>query len=120
MEYLDRYEDTESTPGPGLFGSAYRPQEMLTAQIGDAMVRRVNAIGRGPVSGRRIGFAVPETQANFVWLRLDEDTMPFSAACDAAGVSVRPFAGEGARVSIGSPEENDAFLAVAAEYRAAR
>ena len=58
VEYLDRYEDTDSTPGPGLFSSAYRPQEMLTAQVGDAMVRRINAIGRGPVSGRRIGFAV--------------------------------------------------------------
>ena len=58
VEYLDRYEDTESTPGPGLFGSAYRPHEMLTAQIGDAMVRRVNALERGPVGGQRIGFVV--------------------------------------------------------------
>ncbi|WP_329249703.1 histidinol-phosphate transaminase [Actinoallomurus sp. NBC_01490] len=66
------------------------------------------------------GWAVPPAEANFVWLRLGEDTMAFSAACDAAGVSVRPFAGEGARVSIGSPEENDAFLAVAEAYRAAR
>ncbi|MCW2942857.1 MAG: histidinol-phosphate aminotransferase [Actinomycetia bacterium] len=30
--------------------------------------------------------------------------------------SVRPFAGEGARVSIGSPEDSDAFLAVAEAY----
>ena len=58
VEWLDRYEDTESTPGPGLFSSAYRPQELLTAQVGDAMVRRINALGRGPVSGRRIGFVV--------------------------------------------------------------
>jgi histidinol-phosphate aminotransferase len=61
----------------------------------------------------RQGWAVPPTEANFVWLRLGEGTMGFSAACDAAGVSVRPFPGEGARVSIGSPEENDAFLAIA-------
>ncbi|GAB2814858.1 histidinol-phosphate transaminase [Actinoallomurus bryophytorum] len=66
------------------------------------------------------GWKVAPTEANFVWVRLDEDTMAFSAACDAAGVSVRPFAGEGARVSIGSPEENDAFLAVAEAYRSAR
>ncbi|GAA0358405.1 histidinol-phosphate transaminase [Actinoallomurus spadix] len=63
------------------------------------------------------GWTVPPTEANFVWLRLGEDTMDFSAACDAAGVSVRPFPGEGARVSIGAPEENDAFLAVAEAYR---
>ncbi|MFI0448139.1 histidinol-phosphate transaminase [Actinomadura sp. 6N118] len=58
------------------------------------------------------GWSVPPTEANFVWLRLNERTMEFSAACDAQGISVRPFPGEGARVSIGTPEENDAFLAV--------
>ncbi|MEU6748598.1 histidinol-phosphate transaminase [Spirillospora sp. NPDC046719] len=62
------------------------------------------------------GWTVPPTEANFVWLRLGERTMDFSAACDAQGVSVRPFEGEGARVSIGSPEENDAFLAVAKAF----
>ncbi|MEY9214639.1 histidinol-phosphate transaminase [Thermobifida halotolerans] len=59
------------------------------------------------------GWTVPETEANFVWLRLGEDTLDFAAACENAGVAVRPFAGEGARVSIGSPEDNDAFLAAA-------
>ncbi|MEU8343641.1 histidinol-phosphate aminotransferase [Actinomadura meyerae] len=62
------------------------------------------------------GWTVPPTEANFVWLRLGDRTMEFSAACDAQGVSVRPFDGEGARVSIGSPEENDAFLAVAKAF----
>jgi histidinol-phosphate aminotransferase len=63
------------------------------------------------------GWAVPPTEANFVWLRLGDDTLRFAAACESAGVSVRPFAGEGARVSIGDREANDAFLAVAAGYR---
>jgi histidinol-phosphate aminotransferase len=58
------------------------------------------------------GWTVPPTEANFVWLRLGEQTTAFADACDRAGVSVRPFAGEGARVSIGTPEANDAFLAV--------
>lgn len=62
------------------------------------------------------GWTVPPAEANFVWLRLGDLTMEFSEACDAQGVSVRPFAGEGARVSIGSPEENDAFLAVARKF----
>jgi len=62
------------------------------------------------------GWTVPPTEANFVWLRLGERTMDFAAACEAQGISVRPFAGEGARVSIGAPEENDAFLAVAAAF----
>jgi histidinol-phosphate aminotransferase len=59
------------------------------------------------------GWTVPPAEANFVWLRLGERTMEFAAACEAAGIAVRPFAGEGARVSIGDPEANDAFLQVA-------
>jgi histidinol-phosphate aminotransferase len=62
------------------------------------------------------GWTVPETEANFVWLRLDEHTADFAAACAEAGVAVRAFDGEGARVSIGSPEENDALLGVAVGY----
>jgi histidinol-phosphate aminotransferase len=63
------------------------------------------------------GWTVPQTEANFLWLRLGDATVDFATACDAEGVSVRPFPGEGARVSIGSPEENDAFLTAAQAYR---
>jgi histidinol-phosphate aminotransferase len=59
------------------------------------------------------GWTVPPTEANFVWLRLGEDTGDFAAACEAEGIAVRPFAGEGARVSIGDADANDAFLAIA-------
>ena len=59
---------------------------------------------------------IPRTEANFVWLRLGEDTAPFAEACEQSGIAVRPFAGEGVRVSIGMPEANDAFLAVAHQY----
>jgi histidinol-phosphate aminotransferase len=62
------------------------------------------------------GWTVPPSESNFIWLRLGDDTPGFAAACEAAGVSVRPFGAEGARVSIGSVEENDAFLAVAETY----
>jgi histidinol-phosphate aminotransferase len=74
---------------------------------------------RDRVSGtlREDGWAVPESEANFVWLRLGDRTTEFSQACDAAGIAVRPYAGEGARVSIGTPAANDAFLAVAADFR---
>ena len=65
---------------------------------------------------RADGWTVPETEANFVWLRLGDHTMAFAEACDAAGISVRPFAGEGARISIGTSAANDAFLAVASVF----
>jgi histidinol-phosphate aminotransferase len=60
--------------------------------------------------------SVPDSQANFVWLRLGERTTELAAACQAAGVVVRPFAGDGARVTIGEPEANDLFLQVAKAF----
>ena len=62
------------------------------------------------------GWTVPPTEANFVWLRLGEQTASFAAACTAAGVSVRPFDGEGARVSVGEPEANEILLSVARAF----
>ena len=62
------------------------------------------------------GWTVPVTEANFVWLRLGEHTTAFAESCEAAGIAVRPFAGEGARVSIGTPEANDALLATAGAF----
>jgi len=63
-----------------------------------------------------MGWAVPPTEANFVWLRLGERTGAFADACDQAGLSVRAFAGEGARVSIGEQAANDLFLEVAEAF----
>ncbi|MGW4943874.1 histidinol-phosphate transaminase [Actinoplanes sp. NPDC004185] len=56
---------------------------------------------------------VPTSQANFVWLPLGDRAMAFGAACEQRGVIVRPFQGDGVRITIGTPEENDALLAAA-------
>ncbi|CAL99569.1 histidinol-phosphate aminotransferase [Saccharopolyspora erythraea NRRL 2338] len=64
-----------------------------------------------------LGYEVPETQANFVWLPLGESTQEFNEHCLDNRVVVRAFVGEGARVTIGRPEENDTFLAAARSYR---
>lgn len=63
------------------------------------------------------GWELPRTEANFVWFDLGEDTMRRAAQATEAGVLVRPFAGDGIRVSIGEREANDAFLQVAATWR---
>ena len=65
---------------------------------------------------RADGWTVPATEANFVWLRLGDQTTAFAQACDAAAISIRPYAGEGARISIGTPAANDAFLAAARAF----
>ena len=62
------------------------------------------------------GWDVPPTEANFVWLRLDERTQEFAAACQAAGIAVRAFGAEGARVTIGDAESNDALLDLAGAF----
>ena len=59
---------------------------------------------------------VPTSQANFIWLPLGERSVPFASACADGGVIVRPFPGEGVRVTIGTPDENDAFLALAEDF----
>ena len=48
-----------------------------------------------------MGWTVPPSEANFVWLRLGADTRGFAEACEPPGIAIRPFAAEGARVSIG-------------------
>jgi histidinol-phosphate aminotransferase len=41
----------------------------------------------------------------------------FAAACAEIGVTVRPFAGDGVRVSIGETEANDRIIEVARTFR---
>jgi histidinol-phosphate aminotransferase len=62
------------------------------------------------------GYEVPETQANFVWLPLGERTTAFAEHSLDHKVIVRPFAGEGVRVTIGTPEENETFLGAARSF----
>jgi histidinol-phosphate aminotransferase len=84
------------------------------------LLERVEAVvkERDRVRGELLaeGWTVPRSEANFVWLRLGDDTADFAGACDRAGVAVRPLGADGARVSIGVHEANDAFLAVARAY----
>jgi len=66
---------------------------------------------------RAAGWDVPEAQGNFVWFDLGDRTVDFAAAADELGIVVRPFAGEGARVSIGEDEANDRLIRLAREFQ---
>ncbi len=59
---------------------------------------------------RERGVGVEDSQANFLWLPLGEGTVATAAALESRAVITRPFPGEGIRVSIGTPEEDDTFL----------
>lgn len=65
----------------------------------------------------RQGWELPDAQGNFVWFPLGEGTAAFVAAAEEAGIMVRPFAGDGVRVTIGEPEANDVLMEVAAALR---
>ncbi|RNM12394.1 histidinol-phosphate transaminase [Nocardioides pocheonensis] len=59
------------------------------------------------------GWQLPEAQGNFVWFPVGDRALELAAAAEEAGIVVRPFAGDGVRVSIGEPEANDRLVEVA-------
>jgi histidinol-phosphate aminotransferase len=64
-----------------------------------------------------MGYPVPHSQANFVWLPLGEQTTAFNEHCLEHKVVVRPFPCDGVRITIGDPAENETFLAAAREWQ---
>ena len=71
--------------------------------------------GREVKSLTRDGWQLPDAQANFVYLPLGERSADVGFELEKRGVVVRPFAEEGIRVTVGTPEENDRFLQNLAE-----
>ncbi|HKE70544.1 MAG TPA: histidinol-phosphate transaminase [Nocardioidaceae bacterium] len=105
------------------FGISQIAQDAAVASLAaeEALFERVEALvverARVDQALREQGWDLPESQANFVWMGLGEDTMEFAGACAEAGIMVRPFAGDGARVTIGEVEANDVFLRIAEAWR---
>lgn len=105
------------------FGVSQIAQDAAVAslQAEDALLTRVDALveerDRVCDALRTQGWDVPRTEANFVWMPWGEHTSAFAQECEEAGVMVRPFAPEGARVTTGETEANDLFLGVAQELR---
>jgi histidinol-phosphate aminotransferase len=94
--------------------ASLRAEEELLERV-EALVAERQRVVAGL---RDQGWDVPETQANFVWLALGERTDAFAAACTDAGLSVRPFSGDGARCTIAETEANDRLLEVCRTFRA--
>jgi histidinol-phosphate aminotransferase len=94
-------------------------EKQLAERVAEVTAER----GRVTAGLRGFGYAVPESQANFVWLGngpADDggiDALTFAAGCEDRGLIVRAFADAGVRVTVGSPRENDQFLSAAALLR---
>lgn len=76
----------------------------VLAERRDALVARL----------RETGWDVPDAQGNFVWLPAGDRALEVAAAFEEAGLIVRPFAGDGVRISIGEEESIDRLVEVAA------
>jgi histidinol-phosphate aminotransferase len=93
--------------------ASLRAEDELLGRVGSLVCERNRVVE----ALRGQGWTVPDTQANFVWLRLGERTLDFASVCEGAGVVVRPFVGEGVRVTVGETEANDIFLKVTEGFR---
>ncbi|KGM11557.1 histidinol-phosphate transaminase [Cellulomonas carbonis] len=109
---------TASTP----FGVNHLAQVGALASLDaeDELLERVDAVvaerTRVLAGLRAQGWTVPESQGNFVWLETGARTTEIAVEAAAAGVLVRPFAGEGIRITIGTPEADDRVLELAAGW----
>jgi histidinol-phosphate aminotransferase len=84
-----------------------------------AITERVQTIlaerARVEVELAAAGWTFPDHQGNFVWLASGDRTDSIALDLERRGIVIRPFSGEGIRVTIGSAAENDRFLATLAE-----
>ncbi|MFC7787815.1 histidinol-phosphate transaminase [Microbacterium sp. MAHUQ-60] len=89
-------------------------EQELLARV-DVIVERRTRLIEGLRAG---GWDVPDSQANFVWLPTGERTDAAADAFGNADLVVRPFSGDGIRISVGEEESIDRVLWVAREFGA--
>lgn len=74
--------------------------------------RVVSALAAAGVAVAELG-SVAESQANFIWLALGSRAAAVADLLESKGLTVRTFAGEGLRITIGEPEANDRLIELA-------
>lgn len=84
-------------------------EQELLARIVEVVAER-NRVRDGLLAE---GYEVPASQANFLWLPLGRRTADFAEHALEWKVVVRPFIGDGVRVTIGTASENDRLLEAA-------
>ena len=65
---------------------------------------------------KKLGFNLPTSQANFVWIPLGERTEEFAKRSEGIAVAIRPFPGEGVRISIGERQALERVIELAKEF----
>lgn len=106
---------TASTP----FGVNHLAQVAALASLAaeDELLERVEQITtdreRLHAGLLEAGWQVPDPQGNFVWLPTGERTVDVAADAVRHGVLVRPFAGDGLRITVGDRAACDTVLGLA-------
>jgi histidinol-phosphate aminotransferase len=92
--------------------ASLRAEPQLLERV-DALVAERERVVKGLAD---VGLVVPEPQGNFVWFAAGDRTLDLAAAADELGIVIRPFAGHGARISIGETEANDRVIGLARTF----
>ncbi|MEZ5184544.1 MAG: histidinol-phosphate transaminase [Candidatus Nanopelagicales bacterium] len=79
--------------------------EHMQRSVADSVTQR----GRLVAGLRTAGWDVADSQANFVWLSTS-DAVGIASRLEEQGLTVRPFPGEGLRISVGPASANDRVL----------
>lgn len=93
--------------------ASLRAEDELLGRVGSLVSERVRVLE----SAARTGLDGARDTGQLRVAAAGERTLDFAAACEQAGVVVRPFAGEGVRVTIGENEANDIFLKATEAFR---
>lgn len=112
----DVAEAVRKTAVPFGVGSLAEAAAVASLAVEDELLARVDTLvaERDRVRDALLtqGWAVPPSEANFVWLRLGERTVEVARAAEEAGVVVRAFPGEGIRATVAEPAASDRLLEV--------
>jgi len=104
------------------FGVNSLAEAAAVASLGarDELKRRVDALvaeRTRVINGlRTLGWRLPDSQGNFVWLPLGAASKQFSIHANHVGLTVRQFGDEGVRVTIGETKANDLLLQAACSF----
>ncbi len=113
-------EAVRKTAVPFGVSSVAQSAAVLSLQHEDELLLRVEELNQLRVwfesELTKLGFNLPASQANFVWLPLGERTDEFVAECAKVAVAVRPFSGEGVRISIGEKPALERVLNVLSRF----
>lgn len=92
--------------------ASLRAKDELLARVDAIVAERAQMLD----GLRATGLRVLDSEANFVWLPLGDQAARFAAEAAAAGVMLRPFQGDGVRISVGEPDATDTLLQFARSW----